>query len=141
MQPVVSAKALCKFLDVEYTENMLSFHNTSEAKNAAKSSKLWGNVTNPVMKNNTKKYQKEMSMQDIKIFESVAGHILDELGYERDYIQRGNEYKYSNSEIARFEEENKRLKMASLLNVDQEDMERRKRQTSLLDKIRSRNAA
>jgi hypothetical protein len=141
MQPVVSAKALCKFLDVEYTENMLSFHNTSEAKNAAKSSKLWGNVTNPVMKNNTKKYQKEMSMQDIKIFESVAGHVLDELGYERDYIQRGNEYKYSNSEIARFEEENKRLKMASLLNVDQEDMERRKRQTSLLDKIRSRNAA
>jgi len=141
MQPVVSTKELCEFLDVEYTENMLSFHNTSEAKNAAKSSQLWGNVTNPVMKNNTKKYQKEMSIQDIKIFESVAGHVLDELGYERDYIQRGHEYTYSQSEISKFNEENRRLKLASLLHVDQEDLERRKRQTSLLEKIKSRKVA
>lgn len=141
MQPVISAKALCEFLGVEYTENMLSFHKTSEAQNAAKSSKLWGNVTNPVMKDNTKKYQNEMDVQDIKIFESVAGHVLDELGYERDYIQKGHEYTYSKSEIDKFNEENKRLKMASLLSVDQEDLERRKRQTSLLEKIKSRNAA
>ena len=82
-----------------------------------------------------------MDVADIKIFESVAGHVLDELGYERDYIQKGHEYKYSQSEIDNFNEQNKRMKMASLLNVDKEDLERRKRQMNLLDKIKSRNAA
>jgi hypothetical protein len=136
-----SARALCKFLEVDYTDEMLSFHKTSEAKRAAESSQLWGNVTSPVMKDNTKKYQKEMSVADIKIFESVAGHVLDELGYSRDYVEKGNEYIYSQSEIEKFNEENKRLKLASLLNVDKEDLERRKRQTSLLEEIKSRSAA
>ena len=140
-QPVESAQALCEFLGVEYTDEMLSFHQSSEAKNAAKSSQLWGNVTSPVMKNNSKKYQNEMDAGDIKIFESIAGHVLDDLGYERDYIRKGNEYKYSASEISKFNEENKRLKLSMLLNVDKEDLERRNKQKSLLDTIKSRNVA
>ena len=141
MQPVITAKQLCEFLGVEYTDNMLAFHNSSEAQNAAKSSCLWQNVSKPVMKGNYKKYQKEMNISDIKHFESIAGHVLDELGYERDYIQKGFEYKYSQSDIEMFDEENRRLKIQSLLNVDQEDLERRKRQTSLLEMIKSRSAA
>ena len=43
------AKSMCRFFGVQYTDSMMDFYKTSEAKNAATSSKLWGNVTNPVM--------------------------------------------------------------------------------------------
>ena len=43
-------------------------------------------MTNPVLKNNTKKYRVELSEQEIKIFESVAGIELNELGYDRGFI-------------------------------------------------------
>lgn len=141
MQPVASARALCAFLGTEYNDDMLSFHQTSEAKRAARSSELWSNVTNPVMKNNSKKYQTEMEVNDIRTFESVAGHVLDALGYERDYVQKGDELEFADQDIESFNEANRRMKMAALLNVDKDDLERRKRQASLLDKIKSRNVA
>ena len=39
LQAEISAKSLCKFLNVGYIEDMLQFHKTSEAKNAVVSSK------------------------------------------------------------------------------------------------------
>jgi len=141
MQPIISAKSLCEFLNVEYTDDILNFHQTDEAKNAANSSKLWGNVTSPVMKNNTKKYQKEMSEKEIQIFESLSGHVLDMLGYERDLIQQGHEFDFKDEEIKGFCEKNKHLKKNSMLNVDKADLERRSKQADLLDKIKSRNVA
>ncbi|MCW9012431.1 MAG: sulfotransferase [Gammaproteobacteria bacterium] len=141
MQPVVSAMSLCEFLDMEYTEKMLSFHETNEAKNAAASSKLWSNVANPVMKGNSKKYKKEMNFVDIQVFESIAGNVLDQLGYERDYINKGEEYEFTKEEIDEFNNNNKRMKMEALLRVDKDDLERRQRQSKLLDKIKARRAA
>ncbi|MBI3188788.1 MAG: sulfotransferase [Gammaproteobacteria bacterium] len=136
-----TAKKLCKFLGVKYAAKMHEFHETDEAKKAAKSSTLWGNVTKPVMNNNSKKYRKEMSEQELKIFESVAGHVLDELGYERDLIKKGMEMKFSEVELQHFFNENKRLKAISLENTDKEDLERRNRQNSILKEIRSRTVA
>jgi Sulfotransferase family len=136
-----TAKKLCKFLGVKYAAKMHDFHATDEAVKAAKSSTLWGNVTKPVMSNNSKKYRTEMSEQDLKIFESVAGHVLDELGYDRDLIQKGMEMKFSEIELQNFYNENKRLKVISLENTDKDDLERRNRQNSILKEIKSRTAA
>ena len=44
-----TARALCEFVGVPYTDSMLEFHKTDEAKRAASSSSLWNNVTQPVM--------------------------------------------------------------------------------------------
>jgi len=140
-QPEQTAKALCAFLETEYVPEMLDFHKTNEAQNAAKSSALWGNVTSPILSNNSKKYKKEMPEDDIRIFESVAGNVLDQLGYERDFITKGNELKFESHDIDEFNKENKRQKMANLLNVDKKDKERRDRQSRLLEEIKSRSAA
>ena len=140
-QPVVTARALCDFLNVNYTDDMLAFYRSSEARNAASSSELWGNVGSPVNKNNTNKFLNEMNENSIEIFESVAGRELDELGYERYLIQKGKEIDFSVDEIEMFDNENTRLKLQHKMNMDKDDMERRNIQSKLLSKIKSRNVA
>lgn len=135
------ARSLCKFVGVNYTESMMDFYTTSEAKNTASSSKLWGNVTNPVMSNNTGKYKVEMPEEDIRIFESVAGHILDKLGYKRELIEQGNEMNFTQSDIESFDYLNKLKKSEITTIVDKNDIERRERQSLLINEIKSRVAS
>ena len=132
------ANNLCKFLNVEYTDNMMDFYKTSEARNAANSSNLWGNVTNPVMSNNFGKYRTEMPANDIRIFESVAGHILDELGYKREFIKKGKELKYSKRDIKMFNRLNKVKKNEVFSNIDELDIQRRERQLMHINEIKER---
>lgn len=133
------AKSMCRFLGVQYTDSMMDFYKTSEAKNAATSSKLWGNVTNPVMSNNSGKYKSEMPEDDIRIFESIAGHVLDKLGYERDLIQKGKEINFTKSDIESFNRLNKLKKNEITSNVDKRDIKRRQRQSLLINEIKSRS--
>jgi len=64
-QPEVTARSLCDFLNTDYVPAMLDFHKTSEARNAAESSNLWGNVTSPILQNNSKKYLNELSYESL----------------------------------------------------------------------------
>lgn len=137
-QPEKTARSLCAFLGADYVPSMLDFHKSSEAKNAAKSSNLWGNVTNPIMKNNSAKYVTEMSLSDISIFESVAGDILDALGYERNCVLTGEEKIFSAEEIEDFDQQNRIKKQENMLRVDEDDKQRRARQSLFLDEIRAR---
>lgn len=129
---------LCNFLGVEYTESMMDFYKTSEARNAACSSKLWGNVTNPIMSNNCGKYITEMPEDEIRIFESVAGDVLDKLGYKRQLIKKGKELRFTNSDIESFNHLNKLKKNEITTIVDKQDIRRRERQSILINEIKSR---
>jgi hypothetical protein len=131
-------RRLCRFLGVSFSNNMLEFYRSEEAKRAAESSSLWNSLTNPVNKSNTQKYLREATRDDIIIFESVAGHVLDNLGYERSCVRLGEERSYSQSEIEKFNIENDRLKHLLLGEIDNEDIDRRSRQSNLLLEIKSR---
>jgi hypothetical protein len=117
---------------------MLEFYHSKEAKRAAESSALWGSLTKPVIKNNTRKFLREVSQEDITIFESVAGNVLDNLGYDRVYVKHGEEKIYSDKEIEQFNLENDRLKQALMETVNKEDLERRDRQAYFLNQIKTR---
>lgn len=136
-----SARSLCDFLGVEFNQNMFEFHKTDEARNAASSSKLWQNVTQPVISNNTNKFLDSMAEEDLEIFESVAGHVLDELNFERFMIETGKEIDFSREQINTFNTLNKVLKEKAMQGIDKEDMLRRLKQSALLDEIKSRRAA
>ena len=138
--PETSLKGLCAFMDKEYTPEMLNFHQSSEATNAASSSSLWGNVTKPIMKQNTKKFLKQATEEEIMIFELVAGDVLDALGYERVRIARGTEVGFSDLAIKEYEAINQRLKQEKRAEMDPEDLKRRDRQASLLQEIKQRKA-
>lgn len=131
-------RGLCGFLGYRYTPEMLDFHRTEEAKKAASSSELWGNVVNPVMRDNSRKFLREASAEDVRIFELEAGDVLDALGYERAYTKKGERAHFSDAEIRRFDADNKRLKDEVLSKVDPEDIKRRDQQVTLLAEIKAR---
>ena len=137
-RPEETMRRLCTFLGVAYHDSMLEFYKSEEARRAAESSALWGNVVKPIMTDNTRKFLREASEEDIRLFESVAGDVLDALGYERVHVPRGRERKFTEAELRRFDEENKRLKEEVLRGTDVEDMKRRDRQSALLAEIRRR---
>jgi hypothetical protein len=137
-QPESTMQRLCKFLGYRYTPSMLNFHATDEAKKAAQSSDLWGNVVNPVMADNTRKFLREAGEADIRLFESVAGDALDALGYERVATRPGEKGAFSADDIRHFDAENKRLKEEVLSKVDPEDLKRRDRQSGLIQQIKQR---
>ncbi len=133
-----TVRALCGFLGVGYKPSMLEFYKAGEAKRAASASNLWENVTNPVMKQNSRKFLKEAREEDIRIFESVAGSSMDSLGYERLFAKKGGELNFGPDDIRRFDMENKRLKDEIRKHVDPADLERRSRQESVIKEIAAR---
>ena len=139
--PQSTLRGLCRFMGKEYTPELLNFHQSNEASNAASSSSLWGNVTKPVMKQNTKKFLQQATEEEITIFELVAGDVLDALGYQRERIAQGNEVMFSDKAIAKYDQINQRLKQEKRAQMDPEDLKRRDRQASLLAEIKERQIA
>lgn len=138
--PETTLQGLCNFLQVEYTPAMLDFHESSEASNAAASSALWGNVTKPVIKDNTKKFLKHATDEEMIIFELVAGDVLDALGYERVKIAQGASIEFTKQAIKNFNQVNQNLKEEILQQIDPEDLKRRDLQANLLQEIQIRSA-
>ena len=136
--PESSLEGLCGFMGEKYTPEMLNFHQSNEATNAAASSSLWENVTKPIMKENIKKFLHQSTDEEIMIFELVAGDVLDALGYERVKIALGNEAAFSDIAIKQFDEINQHLKQEKIKEMDPEDLKRRDRQASLLNEIQVR---
>lgn len=136
--PDLTMRELCTFLGVHYTDAMLDFHRSEEAHRAAGSSELWGNVVRPVMSDNTNKFLREARAEDIRIFERVAGDVLEALGYRRAHTRKGRRNDFSAAEVARFNAENERLKREVLNRADPQDLKRRDRQAALIEDIKLR---
>ncbi|MEO6990733.1 MAG: sulfotransferase, partial [Candidatus Baltobacteraceae bacterium] len=132
---------VCDFLGVAFSEDAMEFYKTDEAKKAASASNLWENVTKPVMKNNSRKFLAQTPEEDLRIFESVAGTSLDELGYDRVLVPKGKEMQFAPEQIAAFDAENTRLKKVAWETLDEEDRKRRSEQQAVLGGIAARNAA
>ena len=137
-EPELTMRLLCKFLGVRFSPSMLEFYKSDEAKRAAESSQLWGNVAKPIMANNTRKFLSEASESDIRIFESVAGDALHALGYQTLYVPQGAKRDFSQQEIQLFNAENLWLKEEVLRRTSAEDLKRRDCQSGLIQEIRDR---
>ena len=121
--PETELRRLCDFMEVDFRYDMLEFHRSREAASTSQAGRMWSNVQKPVMKQNTSKFLREMSPQDIAIFESVAGESLVALGYP---LTNG------------FDLENDRLKAEALEKADPDDLQRRKAQATAMKQIKSR---
>ncbi|HLQ26483.1 MAG TPA: sulfotransferase [Acidiferrobacterales bacterium] len=133
-----AARSLCSFLKVSYKDSMLEFHKSMEAKKTASSSSLWANVASPIITKNNRKFLKEASETDIRIFESVAGEAMDALGYKRVLVKKGQELHFSEDDIGGFDRENKKLKEETHKQIELKDLGRRNRQENLLKEIMAR---
>jgi len=132
-------RRLCDFLESTYHPAMLDFYKSEEARSAAQSSALWGNVVQPVMSNNSRKFLREASEDELRIFEIVAGDVLDALGYGRVATSADHGAEFHPDELAVFDAENSRLKKMVLARMDADDLKRRDEQTSWIQQIVTRN--
>jgi hypothetical protein len=140
-EPEATLRAVCAFLDAAYTDRMLEFYRSGEAQNAARASRLWENLTRPVMQSNTRKFLTATSPDDLRIFESVAGRSLDALGYERVAVKPGEELRFTPQQIEAFVRENARLKERAWAELPPDDRRRRERQSAILREIAARDEA
>lgn len=134
-EPVL--RRLCDFLGAQYSDAMLHFYQSKEAERTAHRSALWENVNHPIMAGNSGKFLKQASLEDLRIFESAAGEMLDALGYSR-LLQKGEDFDFTHEDIRRFDAENTRLKAEVRGHMNPEDIRQRDRQEALLHEIRMR---
>lgn len=127
---------VCSFLGIEFTPAMLEFHSSQEADRTASQSSLWSNLTKPVMADNSKKFLQEMSDDEIRIIETVAGDLMDQLGYARCVVQAGEEVQYNQQQIEDFNAANDLAKKSMSAKTDPEDLKRRQRQQNILQEIK-----
>jgi hypothetical protein len=129
-------KRLCDFLKVPYNNSMLSYYNSNESAVTADSGKMWENLSQPIIKNNFNKFLKELSEEQITIFENVAGSTLQKLNYERFFTEK--DFNYSEDQIEKFNLENKLLKQIAASNLSEKDFDKRKGQSNLMKEINKR---
>jgi len=137
--PEPSLRKLCAWLGIEFEAGMLVFHSSDEANRTAASGKMWENVRKPVMADNSRKWLKGMTQDQIIDFESVAGESLTALGYSLEFVGTTSAARsYDAAALAALDAENKRLKGAAREELSAEDAAARKPQEELLAAIRSR---
>lgn len=125
---------LCSFMGASYSDEAMQYHQSSESKETANSGLMWQNVVKPVLTDNHNKFIKELSEEDILIFERVAGDTLEKLGYKR-YFARGKEEGFTEEEIESFSAANQKMKQEVRQKLKPEDLEKRRAQEELLRSI------
>jgi hypothetical protein len=77
--PEQECRDLCRFLDVEYDDAMVRFHEGRTRDEPGLSPKrAWLPVTAGL-----RQWREEMRPEDVEAFEAAAGDALEELGYDR----------------------------------------------------------
>lgn len=137
-QPEAELKRLCTAIGVPFREEMLSYFQSGESERTARAGRMWENLSKPVMSANKEKFIRELTPEQLEIFEQVAGDMLTQLGYRR--VTSAEVHKvFTTEQLDLFDRENKRLMEVSFLQADPEDLRRRKPQEDLLTEILKRN--
>ncbi|MFT3749491.1 MAG: sulfotransferase [Agriterribacter sp.] len=137
VEPENCVRSLCAFLNIEYLDEMMRFYESSSSKSAAAAGEMWKNLEKPVMQNNTNKYLKELSVEEIEIYELVAGSTLQALGYTLSSKLLHPEW-LSAEAILRYDEENKERKKRFIAIAPKNDIEKRQPQLDILQNIKKR---
>ena len=129
-------RQLCNFLHLPYSDRVMDYYKSRESENTAVAGKMWANVTKPILKDNTKKFLRELSSEDIAIFESVAGDLLQQLGYSLYTPLDLLKGSFSDEEIVFYKHENIRLKNVFIQQADPADLAKRRPQDELINRIK-----
>lgn len=135
--PEKKLKQLCAKIGIEYRDAVMSYYKSDESHKTAESGKMWENVAKPIMKNNTHKFESQLSHDEIAIFETVAGEVLERLGYQR-VLQPPAHLHFSDEQLKAFDEENKRLRKLALAKADTGDLQKRKAQNEFIETLKAK---
>lgn len=136
-EPESCVQSLCAFLNIDYRNEMMQFYQSSSSKNAAAAGDMWKNLEKPVMQDNTNKYLKELTEEEIEIYELIAGDTLQALGYTLSSKLQHPELVGAEA-IARYDAENKERKKQFMETAPKNDIEKRQAQLDILHTIKTR---
>lgn len=137
-EPENCVQSLCCFLGIAYTNDMMQFYESGSSRSAAAAGDMWKNLQKPVMQNNTNKYLKELSAEEIEIYEWVAGDTLQALGYTLSSRLQHPELMKAEA-IQQYDGENKERKKQFMATAPKNDIEKRQMQLDMLQAIKTRN--
>lgn len=136
--PENTLRILLHHLDLQFEETMLQYHQANEALKTAEAGKMWDNVSKPVLWNNSNKFLSQLSEEDVRIFESVAGETLERHGYT-PYFPHGKWTKqFSEQELTDFTKSNNEMKEDAMKNFDPVGLKKREAQDNLVLQIKNR---
>jgi hypothetical protein len=121
-------------LNINWSDALLNYYTSKEAFNTAKAGTMWTKLEEPLDPNNKKKYFKQLSVDEIRIFESVAKDILIKYGYEINFTENINN-SFSTEDIEKFEMENIRLKKIAQEKFSDE-LESRRYQSEIIENVK-----
>jgi hypothetical protein len=137
LNPEATAREICSKLKIDYDASMMDYARSDESKETASSGVMWGNLTKPVMKDNTQKFLRELSKEDIAIFESQAGDTLQTLGYSL-HSEVSQRRIFNSDEIKNFDQLNAALKKKAREAALNNDLEKRKSQDEFIGQLKKR---
>jgi hypothetical protein len=137
-EPENTMKKLLERLGLKFNDEVLSFYKTEEARHTATAGKMWNNVTQPVMKKNSNKFLTRLSTEDIDLFESIAGDMLEHFGYRLHGNSANYWISFSEAEISVFDALNNKMKEEAGSILDPEGSKKRKGQEELIQRIKLR---
>jgi len=133
--PEAIIKQLCAFLDIAYNENMLCFYNSNESKTTAAAGEMWQNLEKPIMRNNTGKFLKELTTDEIELFEMINKSVLTKLAYPL-ITGTNNISLLSPGAIEQYHVVNAQLKKQAVADARQSDLDKRDLQLQIIKSIK-----
>ena len=73
---------ICSFLKEDYSPEMLKFYKDGGSYRTDKQNLK--NLKQPIISSNSEKWRTEMTENELRIFEAIAGHKLEDYGYSRE---------------------------------------------------------
>ncbi|HYC84073.1 MAG TPA: sulfotransferase, partial [Chryseosolibacter sp.] len=131
-------RSICDKLGIAYSEKAMDYFHSAESVNTANSGRMWRNVAKPIMSDNHDKFLRELSKEQLMIFERVAGNMLVKLGYKPLYWPDVPAEPFTTEEIEGFRIEDNILKHQILAKADPEELKRREPQEELFRRISAR---
>ncbi|MES2621294.1 MAG: sulfotransferase [Bacteroidota bacterium] len=136
--PKVALTPILERLGLEWSDEILNFYQSEEAKRTAAAGDMWRNVVKPVDSTNMRHYSERLTQEEILIFESVAGDMLVLLNYKLDNLTENLKAEFSNEEIASYHKQNDILKKEARLKYAK-DLALRIPQENIISEIKSVN--
>lgn len=138
LDPAGTVMEICRRTGIPYSAAALEYNQSAESAETAGAGAMWGNLVKPVMKENTRKFMRELSADDIRIFETVAADTLIRLGYVPENKMESL-HSFTEEEISRFGKENAERKKEARQKASAEDVLKRKAQDEFIDSLRKRH--
>jgi len=73
---------ICELIGIDYTPEMLEFHKNKLTQENAEKNPLWRNLNKEVMSDNTAKFVKELTVDEIAVIEAICWRTLQYFGYK-----------------------------------------------------------